>query len=58
MIAMTPMQRSGDAEEVAQLVLFLASDASAFITGEDFVIDGGFTSGAAYRRVARETGIL
>lgn len=57
MIEMTPMQRSGEAEEVAQLVLFLASDASAFITGEDFVIDGGFTGGAAYRRVARETGI-
>lgn len=57
MIEMTPMGRSGEAEEVAQLVLFLASDASAFITGEDFVIDGGFTGGAAYRRVARETGI-
>ncbi|MGV0876978.1 SDR family NAD(P)-dependent oxidoreductase [Martelella sp. FLE1502] len=57
MIEMTPMARSGEAEEVAQLVLFLASDASAFITGEDFVIDGGFTGGAAYRRVARETGI-
>ena len=58
MIAMTPMQRSGEAEEVAQLVLFLASEGSAFITGEDFVIDGGFTGGAGYRRVARETGIL
>ena len=57
MIEMTPMQRSGEAEEVAQLVLFLASEGSAFITGEDFVIDGGFTGGAAYRRVARETGI-
>lgn len=58
MIGMTPMQRSGEADEVAQLVLFLAGDGSAFITGEDFVIDGGFTAGAAYRRVARETGIL
>ena len=58
MIGMTPMNRSGEADEVAQLVLFLASDGSGFITGEDFVIDGGFTGGAAYRRVAQETGLL
>ncbi|MFC3167771.1 MULTISPECIES: SDR family NAD(P)-dependent oxidoreductase [Paracoccus] len=57
MIGMTPMARAGEADEVAQLVLFLASDASAFISGEDFVIDGGFTAGAGYRRVAAETGI-
>lgn len=58
MIGMTPMQRAGEADEVAQLVLFLASDGSGFITGEDFVIDGGFTAGSGYRRVAKETGIL
>lgn len=58
MINMTPMKRSGRPEEIAELVLFLASDASSFITGEDFVIDGGFTAGAAYRGVAVETGIL
>lgn len=58
MIDLTPMRRSGTPEEVAQLVLFLASDASSFITGEDFVIDGGFTSGAAYRRVSVESGLL
>ena len=58
MIEMTPMRRSGRPGEIAELVLFLASDASAFITGEDFVIDGGFTAGAAYRRVAVQTGIL
>lgn len=57
MIGMTPMKRAGKPEEIAELVFFLASDASAFITGEDFVIDGGFTAGAAYRRVASETGI-
>ncbi|MBB5721509.1 3alpha(or 20beta)-hydroxysteroid dehydrogenase [Loktanella ponticola] len=58
MISMTPAQRAGEADEVAQLVLFLAADGSKFITGEDFVIDGGFTAGAGYRRVAKETGLL
>ena len=58
MIGLTPMGRSGSPDEVAQLVLFLASDASSFITGEDFTIDGGFTAGAAYRRVAVESGLL
>ncbi|WP_051110772.1 glucose 1-dehydrogenase [Rhizobium sp. 2MFCol3.1] len=58
MIDMTPMKRSAAPEEIAELVCFLASSASSFITGEDFVIDGGFTAGAAYRRVATETGIL
>ena len=57
MIGMTPMGRSGTPEEIAELVLFLASNKSGFITGEDFVIDGGFTAGAGYRRVAVETGI-
>ena len=58
MIRMTPMQRAGEPREVAGLVAFLASDEAAFITGEDFVIDGGFTAGAGYRRVAVETGII
>ncbi|MDB5613728.1 MAG: Cyclopentanol dehydrogenase [Devosia sp.] len=57
MIDITPMRRSGKPEEIAELVLFLVSDTSSFITGEDFVIDGGFTAGAAYRHVASETGI-
>ncbi|GGF76431.1 hypothetical protein GCM10011402_31510 [Paracoccus acridae] len=58
MIGLTPAGRAGEVEEVAQLALYLASDASMFVTGEDFVIDGGFTAGAAYRRVGVETGIM
>ncbi|MDP6381396.1 MAG: SDR family oxidoreductase, partial [Phycisphaerae bacterium] len=36
-----PMKRMGTAEEVAQAVLFLASDESAYITGHVLPIDGG-----------------
>ncbi|WP_246728358.1 SDR family NAD(P)-dependent oxidoreductase [Microvirga terricola] len=58
MIDMTPIRRAGRADEVAQLVLYLASEAAAFITGEDFLLDGGFIAGAAYRHVSVETGVL
>ena len=58
MIAMTPMKRAAADEEVARLVAFLVSEEASFITGEDFTIDGGFTAGAAYRRVSEETGLL
>jgi 2-keto-3-deoxy-L-fuconate dehydrogenase len=42
-IARQPMGRLGRAEEVAELALYLASDASAFTTGQIHVIDGGWT---------------
>ena len=41
-IARQPMGRVGYAEEVAALALYLASDASAFTTGQAHVIDGGW----------------
>ncbi len=40
-----PLGRLGKPEEVADLVLFLASDESAYITGAEMVIDGGLTAG-------------
>lgn len=36
-----PLKRFGNAEEVGKLVSFLASDDAAFITGAEYVIDGG-----------------
>lgn len=38
-----PMGRYGRAEEVAELIAFLASDASGYITGQNIRIDGGIT---------------
>jgi citronellol/citronellal dehydrogenase len=37
----TPMKRAGNAGEVAQLIVYLASDAAFFVTGECWYIDGG-----------------
>ncbi|OCW56014.1 SDR family NAD(P)-dependent oxidoreductase [Hoeflea olei] len=51
MIAATPSGRAVEAEEVANLVLFLASDLATSITGEDILIDGGFSALSAYRGV-------
>lgn len=42
--ALQPLGRLGQPEEVAELVLFLASDKSTFITGSLQVIDGGYTT--------------
>ena len=43
-IARQPMGRLGTAAEIAALALYLASDESAFVTGQEFVIDGGWTA--------------
>lgn len=44
--ASVPMQRYGNADEVADLVLFLASERSSYITGQSIRIDGGLMRSA------------
>ncbi len=39
-----PIGRMGRPEEIAELALFLCSDAAAFITGSNYAIDGGFVT--------------
>jgi NAD(P)-dependent dehydrogenase (short-subunit alcohol dehydrogenase family) len=46
----TPLGRAGHASEIASGVLYLASDASRYMTGAELVIDGGMFAGAAPRR--------
>lgn len=43
--ARTPLPRLGRSEDVANAVLFLASDESTFITGENLMVDGGWMAG-------------
>ncbi|HEY3831626.1 MAG TPA: SDR family NAD(P)-dependent oxidoreductase [Acidimicrobiia bacterium] len=46
-LARTPLGRAGLPSDIAELVLFLVSDHASFITGGEFVIDGGQTAGSA-----------
>ena len=41
-VGQTPMGRAGEPREVAQCIVFLASDESSFVTGSELVVDGGY----------------
>lgn len=43
--APNPMGKAGHPQDIAEMVLFLASDAASFITGTHFTVDGGITIG-------------
>lgn len=54
-LRVTPMNRAGTSQEIANVVLFLGSDESSFMTGAELAVDGGFTAGAETRAVAYRT---
>jgi NAD(P)-dependent dehydrogenase (short-subunit alcohol dehydrogenase family) len=47
-VAMLPARRIGVPEDIAGVVAFLATDAAAFVTGQDIVVDGGYLIAPLY----------
>jgi NAD(P)-dependent dehydrogenase (short-subunit alcohol dehydrogenase family) len=44
LVGQIPLGRRGDPNEIAQAVVFLASDEGAFAVGSEFIIDGGMST--------------
>ena len=44
------LNRVGDPDDIAHCAVWLASDESTFVTGQDIVVDGGFSAGRTWRR--------
>jgi NAD(P)-dependent dehydrogenase (short-subunit alcohol dehydrogenase family) len=43
-VGQTPMGRIGEPDDIGDVISFLASDASRYMTGSEIVVDGGFTA--------------
>ena len=43
LVTSTPLGRQGYPSDVAEAVYFLANDGASFITGQNLIVDGGFT---------------
>jgi len=48
-LALTPLERTGQPEEVAAVVCFLLSDAASYVSGAELPVDGAFTSSAGVK---------
>ncbi len=51
-LALTPLERFGNPDEVARVVVFLLSDAAAYVSGAEIPVDGGSTSSAGVKYMA------
>ena len=51
-LELTPLERLGQADEVAQVAVFLISDAAAYVSGAEIPVDGAFTSSAGVKYMA------
>lgn len=48
-LALTPLERIGEADEVAAVVAFLLSDAASYVNGAEVPVDGGYTSSSGVK---------